>query len=89
VVEDKTARVRNFHAAMLHSLAEITAAAGLAHPCDFRPEHFTRRVSEREVLSFADLYPRLPRGVLLQRIEDPQWRRMWEQASADRFGLTA
>ena len=32
VVEDKTTRVYNFHHAMLHSLAEITAAAGLAHP---------------------------------------------------------
>ena len=62
VVEDKTARVFNFHRAMLHSLAEITAAAGLEHPDDFRPEHFSRRVSEREVLSFAELYPAAAEG---------------------------
>ena len=45
VVADKTQRVANFHSAMLHSLAEITAAAGLEHPNDFRPEHFSRRAS--------------------------------------------
>ena len=37
VVEDKTERVRNFHRSMLHALAELTAAAGLDHPSDFRP----------------------------------------------------
>ena len=44
VVEDKTERVRNFHRSMLHALAELTAAAGLEHPSDFRPEHFSRRI---------------------------------------------
>ena len=87
VVTDKMTRVVNFHNAMLQSLAEITAAAGLAHPADFRPEHFSRRVSEREVLSFAELYPRLPKGALLGEIEDPHWRKMWEMASADRFAI--
>ncbi len=87
VVEDKTTRVFNFHRAMLHSLAEITAAAGLAHPKYFRPEHFVRRVSEREVMSFAELYPPLPKGALLGEIADPKWRRLWEMASADSFAM--
>jgi glutamate synthase domain-containing protein 2 len=87
VVEDKTQRVLNFHRAMLHSLAEITAAAGLEHPNDFRPEHFSRRVSEREVLSFAELYPALPRGALLGNIEDAHWARLWGMASADSFAM--
>ena len=77
----------NFHRAMLHSLAEITAAAGLEHPNDFRPEHFSRRVSEREVLSFAELYPPLPKGALLGDIEDPHWRKLWAMASADSFAM--
>ncbi len=33
---------------------------GARAPRDFRPEHFSRRVSEREVMSFAELYPPLP-----------------------------
>ncbi len=89
VVEDKTTRVTNFHRAMLHSLAEITAAAGLDHPNHFRPEHFSRRVSEREVMSFAELYPPLPKGALLGAIDDPQWRRWWEMASADSFAVVS
>jgi glutamate synthase domain-containing protein 2 len=36
VVEDTTERVRNCHRSMLHSLAELTAAAGLEHPQDIR-----------------------------------------------------
>src|SRR3974390_1880823 len=42
VVADKTARARRYHASMLHALAELTAAAGLDHPQDFQPEHFSR-----------------------------------------------
>ena len=87
VVEDKTQRVFNFHHAMLQSLAEITAAAGLAHPNAFRPEHFSRRVSEREVLSLAKLYPPLVRGSLLGVIDDPHWGRMWDMASAESFAM--
>ncbi len=87
VVEDKTARVFNFHRAMLHSLAQITAAAGLAHTNDFRPEHFSRRVSEREVMSFAELYPPLAKGALTGTIDDPHWRKMWEMASAESFAM--
>ena len=87
VVEDKTARVFNFHRAMLHSLAEITAAAGLEHPDDFRPEHFSRRVSEREVLPFSELYPPLAAGALLGVIEDPHWRKLWAMASAESFAM--
>jgi glutamate synthase domain-containing protein 2 len=87
VVEDKTTRVFNFHRAMLHSLAEITAAAGLEHPNDFRPEHFSRRVSEREVMSFAELYPPLAKGALLGTVDDPKWRKLWDMASADSFAM--
>jgi glutamate synthase domain-containing protein 2 len=87
VVADKTQRVLNFHRAMLHTLAEITAAAGLQHPGDFRPEHFSRRVSEREVLSFAELYPPLPKGALIGTVTDPKWRRLWELADAEAFAV--
>ena len=36
VVEDKLHRVANFHKATMHALAELTAAAGLDHPNEFR-----------------------------------------------------
>ncbi|MGO9743874.1 MAG: FMN-binding glutamate synthase family protein [Roseiarcus sp.] len=87
VVEDKTTRVKNFHAAMLHALGELTGAAGLEHPQDFRPEHFSRRVSDREVLTFAELYPRLQRGELVDGARDEKWRKTWAMARAETFAL--
>ena len=45
VVPHKTERVYNYHHATLHALAELIAAAGLDHPQDIRPIHFSQRVS--------------------------------------------
>ena len=87
VVEDKKTRVKNFHAAMLHALGELTGAAGLQHPQDFRLEHFSRRVSEREVISFADLYPSLEPGELIDVARDAQWRKFWGLARAESFAI--
>jgi len=64
-VEDKTERVRNCHRSMLSALAELTAAAGLEHPQDFHPEDFSRRVSEREMMTVGELYPTPVSGELL------------------------
>ena len=87
VVEDKTVRVKNFHFSMLHALSEITAAAGLEHPNAFRPEHFCRRVSVREVTSFAELYPALEAGELVAGPRDPLWRKRWATARPDSFSM--
>jgi glutamate synthase domain-containing protein 2 len=87
VVENKTERVRNFHRSMLRALAELTAAAGLAHPADFRPEHFSRRVSDKDVLTFAEIYPPLASGALLAGSRDPAWKKLWTMARADSFAI--
>jgi hypothetical protein len=74
VVPDKVERVANFHASTMHSLIELTAAAGLNHPNEFRPHHFSRRVSASEVMTFAQLYPPLEPGELLDGARDPRFR---------------
>jgi glutamate synthase domain-containing protein 2 len=84
-VPDKAERVYNFHRATLHALAELTAAAGLAHPNDFRPLHFCRRVSLDEVKTFAELYPRLAEGELLNGASQPAMREAWKMARTDTF----
>src|SRR5580704_14251081 len=88
VVTDKLERVYNFHRATLHTLAELTAAAGLDHPREFRPVHFCRRVSAREVLTFADLYSPLRPSELLEGTNDPRFRQAWTMARADSFYAT-
>jgi hypothetical protein len=85
VVPDKLERVANFHASTMHSLMELTAAAGLDHPREFGLHHFCRRVSASEVKTFEDLYPPLAAGELFEGTKDPQFRDAWMMASATDF----
>jgi glutamate synthase domain-containing protein 2 len=84
-VPDKTERVYNFHHYTLHALAELTAAAGFSHPNEMRPIHFSRRVSNSEVMSFERLYPSLRAGELLEGTSDPRYKDAWAMARPDSF----
>jgi glutamate synthase domain-containing protein 2 len=81
----KTERVYNYHHATLHALAELIAAAGLDHPQEIRPIHFSQRVSSTEVKSFAQLYPSLQPGELLDGTEDVRFKDAWAMARAESF----
>lgn len=81
----KIDRVHNYHHATLHSLTELIAAAGLEHPQQLRPIHFSQRTSTTKVQSFAQLYPSLRPGELLEGTEDPRFRDAWQMARPDTF----
>jgi glutamate synthase domain-containing protein 2 len=85
VVADKSERVFNFHRATVEALAELVAAAGLSHPTELAPAHFSRRVSPHEVKSFAELYPPLEPGELLKGSADKRYEIPWAMASAKEF----
>jgi glutamate synthase domain-containing protein 2 len=85
VVPHKIERVYNYHHATLHALAELLAAAGLEHPRELRPIHFSQRTSTTEVKSFAKLYPSLRPGELIDGTSDPRFREAWALARADTF----
>jgi glutamate synthase domain-containing protein 2 len=85
VVPDKAQRVYNFQRATVEALAELVAAAGLDHPTEFSPAHFSRRVSAHEVRSFAELYPPLEPGELLKGSGDKRYEIPWAMASARQF----
>ncbi len=85
VVPDKSQRVANFHRATMDSLGELTGAAGLDHPTQFERSHISRRISAREVATFADLYQGLRHGELLSGTDNPKYKRAWEMADADSF----
>ena len=89
VVPDKSERVFNFHRATMESLAELVAAAGLDHPTELRPVHFSRRVSPHEVMSFAELYPALEPGELLAGTGDKRFEIAWGMANAAEFRAAA
>ena len=85
VVADKAQRVANFHKSTMSSLADLTAAAGLDHPSQFARAHISRRISPREVLTFAELYPLLKAGELVAGTDNPRFRRAWDMASPESF----
>jgi glutamate synthase domain-containing protein 2 len=84
-VPQKTDRVYNYHEATLHALAELIAAAGLAHPQDIRPIHFSHRASSTDVLSFTRMYPALRHNELVDGTGDKRFRDAWEMAQAGSF----
>lgn len=65
-VQDKTARVHQFHQNTLIALKELLSAAGLTHPDELGPRHVIRRVSETEVQSLATLHRWAKPGELLE-----------------------
>lgn len=90
VVPDKATRVFNFHQQTLKALQELVQAAGLQHPGDITAQHIVRRVNENEVRLLANLLPTTQPGALLRGSEGQHavFTTYWEQARADRFGLT-
>ena len=89
VVPDKAQRVANYHHATLEALAELTAAAGLAHPAGFKSSFISRRISQSEVVTLADLYPELEAGELLRGASDARFRRAWDIADLESFAPRA
>lgn len=85
VVPDKATRVYNYHRATVRALAELVAAAGLDHPSEIRPIHFSRRRSGAEVVSFEQLYPALEAGELIDGTDHPRYSDAWRMAQAESF----
>ena len=65
-VPDKLERVYRFHHHTLGALRELTQAAGLMHPNEFRATHLVRRVSEHEVRLLGNVLPQVRPGQLLE-----------------------
>ncbi|HKU98023.1 MAG TPA: FMN-binding glutamate synthase family protein [Vineibacter sp.] len=85
VVPDKAERVYRFHRSTLKALAEVVAAAGLEHPQDLQPRHFSQRVAPNLVQRFDQIYRFLKPGELLAGTDDPRFADAWRAARADSF----
>jgi glutamate synthase domain-containing protein 2 len=87
-VGTKSERVARFHKNTLHAIAEMTGAAGLAHPGEFLPHHLLMRERDRDMVTGEDVYPYLPSGFLLDEDgeDDPFGYRMrWRRSRAESF----
>jgi glutamate synthase domain-containing protein 2 len=85
VVSGKAERVRSFHHKTVESAYQLLGAAGLRGPSELRPHHIYCRVDEGEIRSFADLFPKMERGALLEGGAPPELARLWDRARADSF----
>ncbi|WP_420411294.1 FMN-binding glutamate synthase family protein [Roseibium sp.] len=85
-VPDKAQRVANFHCNTMKSLIEFTAAAGLDHPKEFRPEHFYLRAGQREIMPASAALTWVKTGALLDPSHDiAGYSTYWAMAEADSF----
>ncbi len=84
-VDDKSTRVARFHASTVHALAEVIAAAGLSHPNELQPRHFSKRIGPERVARFDQVYRFLTPGELLAGTDDPRYCDAWPAARAESF----
>ncbi len=86
VVPDKADRVRNFHDNTLMALADMLAAAGVAHPDGLGPQHLHRRISTTEVRQVSELYTFLKPDALTDgTCTDGFYSSNWNLARAESF----
>jgi glutamate synthase domain-containing protein 2 len=91
VVPEKIERVHRFHLHTLLALRELTQAAGLMHPNEFRATHLVRRVSQNDVRLLANLLSGVLPGGLLDaiggRADWPHnvYRTYWPLANSQSF----
>ena len=78
--------------ANLREQAEILAAAGLEHPEQLQPEHIWRRVDDRTIENYEDIYDYLEPddlvGGAIRTRSDEYGRRIaraWDSATAETF----
>lgn len=86
VVSDKSQRVANFHKATVKNLLELLGAAGLCSLEELQPWHINRRVQGTDVKTYAQLYPEITPGCLLnEHTIPPDWRDDWQRADPQRW----
>lgn len=87
VVEDKKERVANFHKNTVESFVELLAAAGLDSPEKINRSHVYRRVFMNMVKTYAEIYPQIPDGCLLDSADAPiEYESYLNNAKAETFG---
>ncbi len=86
VVSDKAQRVANFHRESVRNLIELVGAAGLESLDQLTARHINRRVQGTDVRTYAQLYPMVESGALLDNDTIPEgWRDDWLAADAHRW----
>ncbi|MBK9282836.1 MAG: FMN-binding glutamate synthase family protein [Sphingobacteriaceae bacterium] len=84
-VDDKKVRVANYHQETVKAAVELMAAAGISHPKKLHRSHIYRRVSANQIQTYAELYPYLLKGSLLEAPFPIGWELSVMHASEETF----
>jgi glutamate synthase domain-containing protein 2 len=72
-VNNKAVRVSNYHHETIKAAVELMAAAGIDHPDRLHRSHIYRRVSANQIQTYAEMYPYLLKGSLLEAPYPQGW----------------
>jgi hypothetical protein len=64
---------------------ELMSAAGIEHPDNLHRSHIYRRVSANQIQTYAEMYPYVLKGALLEAPYPQGWEFDLMQSSADTF----
>jgi len=86
VPEQKSVRVARYQMETVKSAVDLMASAGIAHPDDVTRDCVTTRLDSNKVATFAQLYPELEKGSLLDVNSIPEeFLYFWKKARAETF----
>ncbi len=86
VPADKSVRVAQYHNKTIHSALELMASAGLTHPDEVTRDAVSTRVEQNKVETFAEIFPEIVEGCLLQESTVPaKLLHFWKKALVKSF----
>ncbi len=85
VVSDKKVRVASFHKETVASAMQMIGAAALHHPDDLHRPFIYRRISPNLIQTYAQLFPYIPKGSLLETPYPTQFEMDMAISSAETF----
>ncbi len=85
VVTDKRERVEGFHNETIERVNEIVAAAGLRSPSELNRTHVYRRINQREVCRYDQLFEYTDVGSLLEAPCPPRFEQQMAESDARSF----
>lgn len=86
VPEEKSVRVARFQQETVKSAMDLMASAGLKHPDDVTREVVTTRIDRNKVETFAETFPELATGCLLNESTVPkEFLYFWKKANSEKF----
>ena len=86
VVADKKHRVAHYHKETINAFVELLAGSGMKDPDMINRSHVYRRVSDRSVMRYDQIYPYIEKGCLLSKETVPEtWKFDMSLSDADQF----